>query len=115
MSDLVKQSKKPNLGVQPRRFGRAATSPHERARASLDRSADLQAHAVHLEAELGHVKVNAVASVGMAAINAEAALSAAQRAVVEMEPGAIHSVAYLSQKLTLGLGAVIDDTIREVR
>jgi len=47
-------------------------------------------------------------------MTAQALISGRERLLVEAELAAIYGVAYVSQKLTLALGAVVDDTLREV-
>ena len=80
----------------------------------LEYKADLQTRAINLEAEIGQAKVQAVANVGNAAMTAQALISGRERLLVEAEPGAIHGVAFIGQKLTLALGAVVDDVLGEV-
>ena len=76
-------------------------------------SAIEQARLSELE-QLGVQRTRTVTRVATRAMEAHAMASATQRMIVEMEPGAVHGVSYLSQKLILGLGQIIDKTIDEV-
>ncbi len=115
MGDLMRWAD--GQGVEPlppARLTRFEQRQYGRSLTRLENKADLQTRAVELEADIGQAKVHAVANVGNAAMTAQALISGRERLLVEAEPAAIHGVAYVSQKLTLALGAVVDDTLREV-
>ncbi len=106
-----------NQGVEPVRptaLSKKEERVHSRALTRIEHVADLQIRAVELEAEVGQAKVQAIANVANAAMTAQAIMAGRERLLVESEPAAIHGVVYLSQKLTLSLGVVLDDVVREV-
>lgn len=100
--------------LPPMRLARGEERRSRRSLTRLEHRADLQTRAVELESAIGSAKVHAVANVGNAAMTAQALISGRERLLVEAEPAAIHGVAYVSQKLTLALGAVVDETVRRV-
>lgn len=75
---------------------------------------EIRAHDIDSSAAIGRMRANAVGSVGAGAMDVQATIAARERAIVGMEAGAIHGVAYLGQKITLGLGSVLDAAIEDV-
>ena len=80
----------------------------------VDGAAAVEIAKLDHQAHLGTQRARTVARVGTRAMEAQAVVSMTERMIVEMEPGAVHGVSYLSQRLTIGLGQVIDRTIDEV-
>ena len=80
----------------------------------VDEATDLELAKLEHNRTVGVERVRTVARVGTRAMEAQAVVSMTERMIVEMEPGAVHGIAYLSQRLTIGLGQVIDKTIDEV-
>lgn len=115
MSDLMRWAD--GQGVEPLAPAKLTWFEHRqngRLLTRLENKADLQARAADLEAQVGQAKVHAVANVGNAAMTAQALISGRERLLVEAEPAAVHGVAYVSQKLTMALGAVVDETMHKV-
>lgn len=100
--------------VRPSRLRNREAKAFSQALARLDNQTDLEIREVEAAAEIGMAKVQAVAVIGNAALSAQAALSARERMLIEAEPGAIHGIAFLSQRLTLALGDVIDNGTRDI-
>lgn len=80
----------------------------------LDGAAEIELAKLDHQTQIGTQRVRTVARVGTRAMEAQALVSMTERMIVEMEPGAVHGISYLSQRLTIGLGQVIDKTIDEV-
>jgi len=81
---------------------------------NVDGAAEVELLKLDHQTQLGTQRARTVARVGTRAMEAQAVVSMTERMIVEMEPGAVHGVSYLSQRLTIGLGQVIDKTINEV-
>lgn len=115
MGEVVRKSGEQELalshGGAPRR---ADQRRHRQVVARRVLQADLETIEADLAAEVGRVKVQAVASVSGAAMTAAALLVSRERMLIETEPAAITAVAYLGQRATLALGVVIDDVLAEV-
>ena len=80
----------------------------------VDGAAAVELAKLDHQTQLGTQRARTVARVGTRTMEAQAVVSMTERMIVEMEPGAVHGVSYLSQRLTIGLGQVIDKTIDEV-
>lgn len=110
MSDLTRWSdpkgveplKPINLGVVERfNSGRSLSRLHAHT--------DLEATAAELRAELGQVKIQAVAHVANAAMTTQALLSGREQLLVEAEPEAAQAIQALSRRTTLAFGEILDD------
>lgn len=80
----------------------------------VDEATDIELAKLEHRRLVGVERVRTVARIGTRAMEAQAVVSITERMIVEMEPGAVHGIAYLSQRLTIGLGEVIQKTIDEV-
>jgi len=107
MSNIVPRKSAP---LTPVRLTRRAVREFR----ELDGAAEMELAKLDRQTEIGTLRARTVARVGTRAMEAQAVVSMTERMIVEMEPGAVHGVSYLSQRLTIGLGEVIDKTINEV-
>lgn len=107
MSNIVPRNNDP---LTPIRLTRRAAKEFR----ELDGAAEIELAKLDRQTQIGTQRARTVARVGARAMEAQAIVSMTERMIVEAEPGAIHGVSYLSQRLTIGLGHVIDKTIDEV-
>lgn len=107
MSNIVPRK---NDALTPVRLTRRAVKQYR----EVDASSEIELMKLDRQAQIGTARVRTVTRVGTRAMEAQAIVSMTQRMIVEMEPSAVHGVSHLSQRLTLGLGQVIDRTINEV-
>ncbi len=116
MSELEHYNPRQQLQPLPRsnRLSRVEQRRHGRAVMQMEHHADLKALQSDLAAEVGRAKVQAVATVSNAAMTAQTLISSRERMLVEAEPGAINGIAYLGQRATLALGALVDDVLDQV-
>ena len=115
MSDLEHISSQEVAGpLRPHRLGIFEDRRHGRELTRLDRRAAIKARALEHEADLGRLRAAVVAKVGTRAMELQALVSLTERMVVEMEPGCVNGVSYISQKITVGLGQVVDRTVEQV-
>lgn len=106
-TELARLTQQQGLSIRPSRRDL-------RVSRSIDNQAALTMHRLAADAEVGRQRIRAVTQVGTRALEAQSVVSMTERMIVEMEPGAVHGISYLSQRLTIGLGQVLDKTIDEV-
>jgi|GEM_PF-3680555 len=81
----------------------------------VDGAAEVELLKLDRQTQIGTQRARSIARVGTRAMEAQAIVTMTERMIVQdMEPGAINAISFLSKKVTMGLGEVIDRTIDEV-
>lgn len=115
MSTLAQYQSQPlEVYDRPTRLSRGEERRHGRSMVRMERHAEMRTLEADLVAEVGRVKVQAVASVANAAMTAQALVSARQRQLVDAEPSAAFAVAHIANSVTFALGSLVDDTCQRV-
>lgn len=71
------------------------------------------AELLHRQERAEH-RLQTLATIGCRAMEAQTVVSLCEQNLVHTAPSAINGIAHLSQSITLGLGQVLNNTIREV-